>query len=156
MIAPGEDADPPIAYDLDWITIPSISISRADGINLKQLINNGDVTLSIKKSSVQVQGYTIVPGTYYINDVVVRPNSQTGKSEVLVAAGTSSYRDASRTIFGSDGDYGFFKGIENENSEWSWERVPLYAENSNILVQPIDIEISPVDQKVWILSLIHI
>tara|TARA_B100000989_G_scaffold269810_1_gene225499 strand:- start:4904 stop:9235 length:4332 start_codon:yes stop_codon:yes gene_type:complete len=150
LIAPGEDADPPIAYDLDWITIPSISISRADGINLKQLINNGDVTLSIKKSSVQVQGYTIVPGTYYINDVVVRPNSQTGKSEVLVAAGTSSYRDASRTIFGSDGDYGFFKGIENENSEWSWERVPLYAENSNILVQPIDIEISPVDQKVWI------
>ena len=54
----------------------------------------------------------IVPGTYYINDVVVRFNDQIGKSEVLVAAGTSSYRDASRTIFGSDSDYGFFKGRE--------------------------------------------
>ena len=43
-----------------------------------------------KKSSVQIQGYRIVPGTYYINDVAVRFNDQIGKSEVLVAAGTSS------------------------------------------------------------------
>ena len=68
----------------------------------------------------------------------------------MVAAGTSSYRDASRTIFGSDSDYGFFKGTEDANEEWTWERIPLYGENSNILLQPIDIEISPVDERVWV------
>ena len=91
MTSPGPDADPPITYDVDWINIPSISISRSDGNHLKSLINSGDVTLTIKKSSVQIQGYRIVPGTFYINDVVVRFNDQVGKSEVLVAAGTSSY-----------------------------------------------------------------
>ena len=150
MTSPGPNADPPINYDLDWINIPSILISRADGNHLKSLLNSGDVTLSIKKSSVQIQGYRIVSGTYFINDVVVRFNDQTGKSEVLVAAGTSSYRDASRTIFGSDSDYGFFKGTENADEEWKWERIPLYAENSNILLQPIDIEISPADERVWV------
>ena len=150
MTSPGADADPPLTYDLNWITIPSIMISRADGNHLKSLLSSGDVTLSIKKSSVQIQGYRIVPGTYYINDVAVRFTDQVGKSEVLVAAGTSSYRDASRTIFGSDGDYGFFKGTENDNGEWTWQRIPIYAENSNILVQPIDIEISPADERVWI------
>ena len=150
MTSPGADADPPLTYDLNWITIPSIMISRADGNHLKSLISNGDVRLSIKKSSVQIQGYRIVPGTFYINDVAVRFSDQIGKSEVLVAAGTSSYRDASRTIFGSDGDYGFFKGTENDSGEWTWQRIPIYADNSNILVQPIDIEISPADERVWI------
>ena len=150
MTSPGANADPPITYDIDWINIPSILISRADGNHLKSLLNSGDVTLSIKKSSVQIQGYRIVSGTYYINDVAVRFNDQIGKSEVLVAAGTSSYRDASRTIFGSDSDYGFFKGTEDANEEWTWERIPLYGENSNILLQPIDIEISPVDERVWV------
>ena len=32
----------------------------------------------------------------------------------------------------------------------TWERIPLYGENSNILLQPIDIEISPVDERVWV------
>ena len=35
MTSPGPDADPPITYDLDWINIPSISISRSDGNHLK-------------------------------------------------------------------------------------------------------------------------
>ena len=152
MTSPGADADPPILYDLNDIKIPSILISRADGNHLKSLINNGSVRLSIKKSSVQIQGYRIVPGTFYINDVAVRFNDQVGKSEVIVAAGTSTYRDARATIFGGDDDYGIFKGSEDQNGEWTWERIPVYAENSNILVQPIDIEISPVDS----LSLIHI
>ena len=149
MTSPGADADPPILYDLNDIKIPSILISRADGNHLKSLINNGSVRLSIKKSSVQIQGYRIVPGTFYINDVAVRFNDQVGKSEVIVAAGTSTYRDARATIFGGDDDYGIFKGSEDQNGEWTWERIPVYAENSNILVQPIDIEISPVDSKVW-------
>ena len=149
MTSPGADANPPILYDLNDIKIPSIIISRADGNHLKSLINNGSVTLSIKKSSVQIQGYRIVPGTFYINDVAVRFNDQLGKSEVIVAAGTSTYRDAGATIFGSDDDYGLFRGSEDQNGEWVWLRIPVYAENSNILVQPIDLEISPVDNKVW-------
>ena len=80
MTSPGANADPPITYDIDWINIPSILISRADGNHLKSLLNSGDVTLSIKKSSVQIQGYRIVSGTYYINDVAVRFNDQIGKS----------------------------------------------------------------------------
>ena len=72
MTSPGADADPPLTYDLNWITIPSILISSADGNHLKSLISNGDVRLSIKKSSVQIQGYRIVPGTFYINDVAVQ------------------------------------------------------------------------------------
>ena len=41
----------------------------------------------------------------------------------------------------------FSKGTENDSGEWTWQRIPIYAENSNILVQPIDIEISPADEE---------
>ena len=71
MAAPSDGS-----VDLNAINIPTIMISRADGTNLKNLLNNNDnVKLSIQKTVQVASGYTIVPGTFYINDVVVRNNN---------------------------------------------------------------------------------
>ena len=42
-----------------------------------------------KKTNVEVAGLTIVPGMFFINDVVVRDNN--GTSEIYVAAGSRKW-----------------------------------------------------------------
>ena len=101
------------SVDLSQIKIPSIMISNSDGTHLKSRLNNGTVRLSVQKTVSVASGYTIVPGTFYINDVVVRNNG--GVSEVYAAVGLSSYRDASGTFFGED--YGLYKSIDG-GSNW--------------------------------------
>ena len=72
-------------------------ISRSDGNNLKNLLENNDtVRLSIQKTVQVASGYTIVPGTFYINDVVVRNNN--GTSEIYAAVGLSGNRDTASTF----------------------------------------------------------
>ena len=60
------------SVDLSQIKIPSIMISNSDGNHLKSRLNNGTVRLSVQKTVSVASGYRIVPGTFYINDVVVR------------------------------------------------------------------------------------
>ena len=96
--------------------------------------------MSMSKTSNTASGYTIVPGTYYINDVIVRENGDV--SEIFVAAGSSTYRDATRKIFNGD-DFGLFKSIDGGST---WNKINVEFEGST--VQPIDLEIGP-DNKVW-------
>ena len=122
------------------INIPALFITQSDGVRLKNLITNGETVLSLKKSSNSVQGVTIVPGTFYINDVVVRYYE--GKSEIFLAAGTSSYRDASQTFFNGE-EYGIYKSNDGGNN---WNKINV--EYDGRIVQPIDLEISP-ENTIW-------
>ena len=127
------------------INIPSVFIRRSDGTKLYSWIGNQDTEILLSKGTNVASGNTVVPGTYYINDVVVRKDGDI--SEVYVAAGTSFYRDASNTVFGGD-DYGLFRFIDDgADTEMKWERINVEHEGS--LVQPIDLEIGP-DNKVWL------
>ena len=133
------------SVDLNQIKIPSIMISNSDGTHLKSRLNNGTVRLSLQKTVSVASGYTIVPGTFYINDVVVRNNG--GVSEVYAAVGLSSYRDASRTFFGEN--YGLYKSTDGGIN---WKKLEVYIDGTNNPIQPIDLEISSVDNTVWVSS----
>ena len=134
------------SVDISKINIPTIQISLADGNHLKSLLNSQNVELSVKKTVSVAEGYTIVPGTFYINDVVVRNNN--GVSEIYAAVGTSFYRDAASTLFGAE-DYGLYKST---NGGKDWTRMSIFRDNSNNYIQPIDLEISPTDNKLWVSS----
>jgi hypothetical protein len=125
------------------INIPALFISQTNGVRLKNLITNGETVLSLKKSSNSIQGVTIVPGTFYINDVVVR--NYEGKSEIYLAAGTSSYRDDSQTFFNGE-EYGIYKSIDGGNN---WNKINVEFEGR--IVQPIDLEISS-ENTIWMSS----
>ena len=92
------------------INIPSVFIRRSDGTKLYSWIGSQETEILLSKGTNVASGNTVVPGTYYINDVVVRKDGDI--SEVYVAAGTSFYRDASNTVFGGD-DYGLFRFIDD-------------------------------------------
>ena len=135
------------SIDLNSITIPTIMISKSDGNNLRNLINSSDnVKLSIQRTVTVASGYTIVPGTFYINDVVVRNNS--GSSEIYVAVGLSGYRDASSTLFGAE-NYGLYKSTDGGVQ---WDKIEINIGTTDNPIQPIDIEISPTDNTVWVSS----
>jgi hypothetical protein len=128
------------ATDPNDVNIPAVFIRRVDGLRLKTLINQGETIISMKKTTNVASGNTVVPGTYYINDVLVRNNN--GNSEIYVAAGTSLYRDAANTVFGGD-DYGLFVSKDDGST---WER--LSATFDGVEVQPIDLELAP-DNRLW-------
>ena len=134
------------SVDLNSINIPTIMISKADGNNLKNLLNSGNVKLHVLKTVNVASGYTIVPGTFYINDVVVRKNGVS--SEVYAAVGLSGYRDASNTLFGAE-DYGLYKSTDGGIK---WTKLNVTIDNSNKPINPIDIEISPADNSIWVSS----
>ena len=125
------------------IKIPSLMISTPDGAKLKNALNSGTVTVSLKEEYSTSKGTTVIPGIFYINDVVVRNNN--GNSEVYIATGTSTHRDAASHIFGPD-DYGIWKSLDAGSS---WTKVPAYIEGTSVLYQPIDLEISPSTNKLW-------
>ncbi len=131
--------------DLSAINVPSIMISYSDGAHLKARLANGTVRLHVLKTVNVAAGYTVVPGTFYINDVVVRDND--GTSEVYAAVGLSGFRDASRTFFGED--YGLYKSNDGGKN---WKKLEVYIDNTNNPVQPIDLEISATDNTVWVSS----
>ena len=129
----------------DQVTIPSIMISTSDGVKLKNLVLNGNVTVSLSKKNSVVKGTTVVPGIFYINDVVVR--NKNGNSEVFIATGTSTHRrDGSAShIFGPD-DYGIWK---SNDAGSTWVKVPVFIDGTTSLYQPMDLEISPSTNDLW-------
>ena len=129
------------ATDPNDVNIPAVFIRRVDGLRLKTLINQGETIISMKKTTNVASGNTVVPGTYYINDVVTRNDG--GNTQIFVAAGTSLYRDAANTVFGGD-DYGLFVSSDNGST---WTRISV--EFDGTLVQPIDLELAP-DNKLWL------
>ena len=125
------------------IKIPSIMISTSDGARLKNALKSSSVNVTLIEEHSTSKGTTVIPGIFYINDVVVRDNN--GVSEVFIAAGTSSHRDAASHIFGAD-DYGIW--MSNDAGS-SWKKIPAYIEGTTILYQPMDLEISPSTNKLW-------
>ncbi len=145
MAAPSDGS-----IDLNSINIPTIMISQSDGNNLRNVLAaNSKVTLSVERTKNVVEGYTIVPGTYYINDVVVRNNN--GQSEVYAAVGFSTDRDAAGTRIGAD-TYGLYKSSDGGSN---WKKLNLRMDNSDRFVHPIDLEISPADNTLWVSSTRH-
>ena len=125
------------------IKIPSIMISTSDGARLKNALKSSSVNVTLIEEHSTSKGTTVIPGIFYINDVAVRDNN--GVSEVFIAAGTSSHRDAASHIFGAD-DYGIW--MSNDAGS-SWKKIPAYIEGTTILYQPMDLEISPSTNKLW-------
>ena len=126
------------------ITIPSVMISNSDGVKIIEALKNGNVNASLKESYSTRKGTTVMPGIFYINDVIVRNNN--GTSEVYIAAATSTHRDAASHIFGPD-DYGLWKSIDAGST---WQKVSLPIEGSSVDYQPMDFEIDPETNKLWI------
>ena len=126
------------------INIPSVMISTNDGNKLKQNLQNGTVTVSLSQQNLTSYGTTVIPGIFYINDVVVRNNG--GNSEIYIAAGVSSHRDAASHIFGVD-DYGIWKSLDQGTT---WIKVPAYLDGSTTLYQPMDLELDPNNNKLWV------
>ena len=118
-------------------------ISTRDGNKIKQNLKNGTVTASLSQDNLTNKGTTVIPGVFYINDVVVRDNG--GNSEIYIAVGVSSHRDAASHIFGVD-DYGIWKSLDQGTT---WIKVPAYLDGSTTLYQPMDLELDPNTNKLW-------
>ncbi|MDG1974637.1 MAG: hypothetical protein P8I26_06355, partial [Flavobacteriaceae bacterium] len=127
----------------DAIYIPSIMISTSDGFKLKNALKNQNVTVSLSEEYSTSKGTTVIPGIFYINDVVVRNNN--GDSEIFIAAGTSTHRDAASHIFGVN-DYGVWKSLDGGST---WTKIESFISGSNSTYQPMDLEISPATNKLW-------
>ena len=100
-------------------------ISTNDGTKIKNNLKNGTVTVSLAQQNLTNKGTTVIPGVFYINDVVVRDND--GDSEIFIAAGVSSHRDAASHIFGVD-DYGIWKSLDQGTT---WIKVPWKLHKKN-------------------------
>ena len=123
----------PGSGDISSITIPSIYIKSADGNKIKNYISNSKTDVRIiKKTNIGVSGLDVVPGLFFINDVIVRDNE--GTSEVYVAAASRLWTrilgtrgtDQS-TVLGSAHD-GIYKTTDGIN----WTKIELY--------HPIDVD----------------
>ena len=125
------------------ITIPSVMISNSDGLKIIEALENGSVNASLKESYSTRKGSTVIPGIFYINDVIVRNNN--GTSEVYIAAATSPHRDAALHIFGPD-DYGLWKSVDAGST---WQKISVPIDGSTIDYQPMDFEIDPETNKLW-------
>jgi len=141
--------------DVSTVNIPSIFIKASAGKKIKELIENEKTTIKIsKKTNVAVSGFTIVPGMFFINDVVVRDNE--GTSEIYVAAGSRLWDIGGNqsTILGSGHD-AVYKSIDGVN----WSKIELYHpidddnDIPNLAVVPMDLELDN-DNRLWASSTI--
>ena len=147
--------------DIGSVKTPSVYIRAADGKKIKEYVESNKTTIQIsKKTNVEVAGLTIVPGMFFINDVVVRDNN--GSSEVYVAAGSRKWD----RILGTRGnDQGTILGsghdaiYKSTDSGINWTKIELYAPLSetnkihNLAVVPMDIELDK-NNRVWASSTI--
>jgi hypothetical protein len=146
--------------DVSDINIPSVFIKAADGKKIKEYIDNEKTTIKIsKKTNIAISNVTIVPGMFFINDVVVRNNN--GTSEIYVAAGSRLWGrilgakgNNETTILGSGHD-AVYKSIDGIN----WSKIELYQpvdkDNGihNLAVVPMDLELDS-DNRLWASSTI--
>ena len=144
--------------DSSTITIPAIFIKASDGLTIKNLIeSNSDVSVRLsKRVKIYVDNRQIVPGMFFVNDVVVRKNGD--QSEVYAAVGsarwdraTVNFGETTYTLFGGGTNDGIYKSVDKGDS---WEKIDLYHPSdeqmgfSNYPVIPIDLEISS-DNKIF-------
>ena len=146
--------------DVSTIKIPSIYIKESSGNKIKDYINNEKTDVRIvKKTNIGLSGIDIVPGLFFINDVVVRDND--GTSEIYVAAASRLWTRILGTrgndqsvVLGSAHD-GIYKSLDGIN----WEKIELYhpidSDNNipNKTVVPMDLELDN-DNRLWVSSTI--
>ncbi len=144
--------------DSSTITIPAIFIKASDGSTLKDLIeSNSDVSVRFsKRVKIYVDNRQIVPGMFFVNDVVVRKNGDI--SEVYAAVGSAQWDRVIPgldgniiTLFGGGTNDGIYKSVDEGKT---WEKIDLYYSADSILsfsnynVIPMDLEISS-DNKIF-------
>jgi photosystem II stability/assembly factor-like uncharacterized protein len=141
--------------DTSAVNISSIFIKASAGKKIKELIENEKTTIKIsKKTNIANSNSTIVPGMFFINDVVVRDNQ--GTSEIYVSAGSRLWDIGGNqsTILGSGHD-AVYKSIDGVN----WSKIELYhpIDNDNdihnLAVVPMDLELDN-DNRLWASSTI--
>ena len=113
--------------------------STDNGLNWVQVFGGRDGETS------DLNGQTIVPGEFYINDLAVRNNN--GSSEIYVAVGSTRYIDISIPTFHGVFEYGLFKSSDAGDS---WNQIDIRVNTgSTIQFEPNDIEIAN-NGDVWI------
>ena len=87
----------------------------------------------------------IVPGEYFIQDVIAWDNN--GSTEVFIAVGASFLRLGGNiaTFLGAESNYGVYKSVDN-GVNWTKPSVPEFNGNTQ---QPNDFEIGA-DNKIWL------
>ena len=137
------------------VKIPSIYVRASDGNNIKNQIEEKETTIKIRKqTNYAYSGARIVPGMFFINDVVVRNND--GNSEIYVAAGSRIWdKEKTNTILGSGHD-AIYKSVDG-GSNWTKIELfyPINEENKihNLAVVPMDLELDN-DNRLWASSTI--
>jgi hypothetical protein len=121
------------------ITIPSGTISQADGDALVAALAGGTLNGSINPNTAGFSG-TVVPGKLHINSIKVRNNA--GTSEVYVAVGDSFDSGA----YTGGPEFGLYKSA-NGGSTWNEVSLPLTSNGRKHC--PNDIEIGS-DNKIWL------
>ena len=141
--------------DSSAIQIPSLFIKASDGNKLKEFVESETTSIRIeRKTNLSVSGVDILPGLFFINDVIVR--NVDGNSEIYVAAGSTKWNrvlgtrsDDQEIVLGSAHD-AIYKSTDGQN----WTKIELYhpidSYNSiyNTTVVPMDLEIDN-DNRVW-------
>jgi len=152
-MGPGDD------NDSSTITIPAIFVKESDGSILKNLLNsNNEVSVRLsKRIKIYVDNRQIVPGMFFVNDVVVRKVGD--QSEVYAAVGSAQWDRTAAiagttvyTLFGGGTNDGIYKSLDKGDT---WEKIDLYYSAdtvmsfSNYPVVPMDLEISS-DNKIFV------
>jgi len=127
------------------ITIPSVMISKADGVAILDALNNSTpVSVTITNNHTDFAMGYLVPGITHINDIVARDNN--GVTEIYASAGDSYYSNASAFTVMGYGSKGVYKSTDN-GATWQELNIPLDPDGKKYT--PFDLEISA-DNKIWL------
>ncbi len=127
------------------INIPSVMISKADGVAILNALNNStNISVTITNNHTDFAMGYMVPGITHINDIVTRVNN--GVTEIYASAGDSYYADASLFTVLGHGYQGVYKSTDN-GATWQQVNIPLDPDGNHYT--PFDLEIAA-DNKIWL------
>jgi len=127
------------------ITIPSVMISKADGVAILNALNSSTpISVTITNNHTDFAMGYLVPGITHINDIVARNNN--GVTEIYASAGDSYYAAASAFTVMGYGSKGVYKSTDN-GATWQELNIPLDPDNKKYT--PFDLEIGA-DNKIWL------